>query len=383
MSVLPARPYYDANASGGTLEEGTVTNVPLATILLLVGFVTFYLVELRLAPGGEDIGSNPMAEILMGGLTGSLARAGQWYRLLSSAFLHANAQHLIGNAMAMGLAGYALERIVGHAWILCIFVLGAVCGGLATIFWMPPSMVTVGASGGVMAVLGALFMTSFRLPRGHARSRAQGRAAFFGIPSLIPLHASSALHVNYAAHTGGAVFGLLIGFLLLGGWEDYSERPPYAVGATVLAAFAAFSAACSAYAVSINYGYYGPASRFFSTKDMPRRSADIVAQGETLAFNYPYDARARFYAGVAHLLKKDRPGAESELEQAIGLDDNAPGLYSRDLSNNMRILLATLKLQDGHRIEAVAVVRPFCEQADWAHEPPRLVSFVTATHLCR
>ena len=129
MSVLPARSYDHADASGQTLAAGTVTNVPLATVLLVTSFVGVYCIELRLAPGDGDVGLSPMSEILLGGLTGRLAQAGEWYRLLSSAFLHANAQHLIGNAAALGLAGYALERIVGHAWILCIFVLAPSAGG--------------------------------------------------------------------------------------------------------------------------------------------------------------------------------------------------------------------------------------------------------------
>ena len=234
-----------------------------------------------------------------------------------------------------------------------------------------------------MAVLGALFMTSFRLPRGHVRSRVQLRAAYFGIPSLIPIHASGALHVNYAAHTGGALFGIAIGGLLLAGWEDDSQRPPHAVAAIVLAGFAAVASACAAYAVCVDYGYHGPASRYFPASDMPRQSADIVAHGEMLAHDYPNDARARYYAGIAHLLRKDKPGAETELEAALALDGNAPGLYSLEITNAMRIVLATLKLQDGQTAQAVATVRPFCQQADWSHEPSRLVRFVTAAHLCR
>nr|WP_321983852.1 rhomboid family intramembrane serine protease [uncultured Lichenicoccus sp.] len=382
MGVVPARSYAYNDASGD-LEEGIVTKWPVTTILLIGVFIAVFSLERHVATPGEEQGLSPFSEILLGGLTGRLVEAGQWYRLLSSAFLHANTEHLIGNVVALALAGYALERIIGHAWIFCIFALGSVCGGLASIATLPASLVAVGASGGIMAILGALFMTSFRLPKGHARSRAQGRAAFFGIPSLIPHHLSGTIQVDYADHFGGVILGLLVGGLLLGGWEACSRRPPYTVGAPVLAALAMLASGCSAYAVSNDYVRFGPTGRFIPPAQIPRQAADILVRGEALAVDYPGDARAHFYAGIARLLKRDRPGAEGELQNAIMLDDDAPGFYPAAITNNMHILLAALIFQQGRTTEAVALARPFCEQPDWRQQSSRLAALATAAHLCR
>lgn len=365
-----------------TSEAGVVARWPVSTLLLIAILVAVFAVEVHLAPPGEDKGLSPYTQIMVGGLTGNLAHAGQWYRLLSSAFLHANPRHLIMNAIALGLVGYALERIVGHAWVVCIFAMGAVCGGLASVLMLPSSTVTVGASGGIMALLGALYMTSFRVPRSPARWRIQSKAIYFGVPGLIPHHATGSLQTNYAAHFGGAIFGILIGGLLLAGWESFSTRPPHAHGATVLATVALLAAGFSAYGVSSTYGAQPHLNRFIPPASIPKKDVDMIAHGDALAIAFPDDARAHVFAGMAHLSRMDKMGAEGELETALRLDASEPGLYSRTFMNTVHVLLATLFSKDGRPIEAIAMAQPFCRQPNWTQQSPRLVALVRAGHLC-
>ncbi len=362
-------------------RSGAVEAWPLTTVVLLVVMVVVFGIERHLAPGEEGTLS-PATEILLGGLSRTLADAGQWSRLLSHAFLHESATHLIGNGVTLALAGCVLERIVGHAWVFCIFVMGAVCGGLASLLILAPAWVMVGASGGIMAVLGALFMTSFRLPAGRARLRIQAQAIVFGLPSVIPQHDLAHAHISYSDHIGGAIFGLSVGGLLLAGWEDRSSRPPGVLEASLLSAIGVLAIGCSAYAASIGYRSYGPPSRFIPPALIPEGSADIVARGAALAVRYPLDARSHVYAGTTDLARNDMPGAEDELNQALTLDAAAPGFYPQEFGDRVHLVLAVVLFADGHHGDALAMARPFCLRPHRIYPTPHLEALASKDRLC-
>ncbi len=367
---------------GRPVHDGTVTSWPLTTVTLLFAIVLMFGVEVRVAAPAAGDAPTPVTQLLLGGLSGTLFSAGQWHRLLFHAVLHASMKHLVGNAVALWLAGQALERIVGHAWTLCIFVGGAACGGLAALLTVPPSTVVVGASGAIMAMLGALFMTSFRIPAGRARLRVQARAMMFGIPSLVPHHDPGPAHVSYAAHTGGAALGIAVGLLILKGWDDRTARPPCLAGAVLMSAMAVMAFGCCAHAVSIEYGLYGPADRFIPSDRIPTRPADIAARGRGLAASFPLDARSHVYAGVADLVSKDAAGAEGEFSRALELDAAAPGFYPPPLMGDVHLFMAVLLFDDGRHEDAVAMARFFCRQPDRAFPSPKMAQVAFADGLC-
>ena len=362
-------------------KEGIVTRWPLTTIILLIVMVLVFGIELNHASLAERKGLYPLTETLLGGLSGQLMAVGQWYRLLSYAFLHANGQHLFLNAVALGLAGCALERIVGHAWVFCIFALGAVCGGAGALLAVPQSTVTVGASGGIMALLGALFMTSFRLPPGRVQRRAQFRALYLGVPGLIPHHSLGHLQVSYGAHISGAVFGVVIGSLLLVALDDDEARPPLEVGALLLSAMAALAFGSAGYAAARDYHLYGPSSRFIPPAELPQQR-DIAARGNELATLYPMDARAHVFAAIAQLHRKDARGAETQFRQALDLEATASGFYAPEFASRTHGILAVLLAGEGRRGEAVMMAQPFCQLPRKSLPSAQLTALVSAAHLC-
>lgn len=75
---------------------------------------------------------------------------GQYWRLATAPLLHASVGHLFANCVALLLAGYLLEPIIGAIRRAAIFIFCALCGGLASVWFNPASVVSVGASGGIM-----------------------------------------------------------------------------------------------------------------------------------------------------------------------------------------------------------------------------------------
>jgi rhomboid protease GluP len=77
-----------------------------------------------------------------------------------------------------------------------------------------------------MCLFAAGFIDSFRLPPTNQRSPLRRRSIGVLLPSLLPIAASTTtVHVDYGAHFGGAITGVIVGFWLLKTWLDTARLP--------------------------------------------------------------------------------------------------------------------------------------------------------------
>jgi membrane associated rhomboid family serine protease len=88
--------------------------------------------------------------------------AGEWWRLWSALFLHANELHLVMNAVGLWMFGAAVERAAGAWRMLLTFVVAGVIGNWWST-WLGHYDVSVGASGGIFGLLGAFGVLVYRL----------------------------------------------------------------------------------------------------------------------------------------------------------------------------------------------------------------------------
>ncbi len=196
--------------------------VPWITLSLVMVMFAVFVAELGLrgAPARGVVSRHVL--VALGGLirTGVLGRD-EWWRLLTATYLHASFAHIMGNTVVLLLIGWRLERLVGHAWLATTFVLSAVAGWLLSLAVLPPGVVAIGASGGIMGLLACAFVMSFRLPKGDLeRRRLQLWSLRIAIPALLPLQGfQGGLVTDYAAHFGGVIAGYLVGLLLLMMWR--------------------------------------------------------------------------------------------------------------------------------------------------------------------
>jgi membrane associated rhomboid family serine protease len=91
---------------------------------------------------------------------------GEWWRLFTATNLHGSPEHLIGNLTTFVLVGFLLEPMIGIGWFAAIYFTGGFCGAVLSMLLNGPDMLSVGASGAIMATLAALFTLSF-----HAGAR--------------------------------------------------------------------------------------------------------------------------------------------------------------------------------------------------------------------
>lgn len=171
---------------------------------------------LVLAYGGSAALGAPgeRALVALGALTIPLRGAGDAWRLIAYAFLHAGALHLAVNVLTLGFFGRFVERRMGAARMLGTYALGAVAGGVCAAASAEPGSLVVGASGAIFALVGA---SVAHIARDRAlRSTPEGRGELALLGALLAVQAANdllSLHVSGGAHAGGFAVGAVVGAL--------------------------------------------------------------------------------------------------------------------------------------------------------------------------
>jgi membrane associated rhomboid family serine protease len=191
-------------AFGGRPAATAVVTWTLVAINVAIFLVTW--VRPSIVANLEMLGS---ASYTYGGAAHGVA-AGEWYRLITSAFL-APATGLSGlgfmdilfNMWALVFVGPSLEGLLGRVRFLAVYLLSAVGGGVMYYFLAPPNNPAVGASGAIFGLFGAWFVVSKRL-----------RLDTRGIVMLIAINLAFSFFfrniIAWQDHIGGLLTGALI-----------------------------------------------------------------------------------------------------------------------------------------------------------------------------
>ncbi|CAA9197777.1 rhomboid family intramembrane serine protease [Flavobacterium collinsii] len=170
------------------------------------------LVFLLMVFSGIDIISPNGIELLeWGGNRRLETTGGEWWRLLTSMFLHGGIMHLILNISGLVIAAIFVEPLLGRKKYFILYILCGLCGSLASIWWYS-NTTSVGASGAIFglygAILGLLLTNAF--PVGDKKGILIMIGIYVGINLLWGLTGG----IDNAAHIGGLLSGALIGIVL-------------------------------------------------------------------------------------------------------------------------------------------------------------------------
>lgn len=250
LAVASGAPTATPRMAPASARKSAFATLPV-TMGILVVLAAAFLLEL-FAGGWRSPDLDTL--VAVGALSHPLVlQSQQWYRLLSSALLHVNPIHLVLNAYALFLAGSILENFVGRTWFFALFALGAVGGSLMSLVLNPPGIVSVGASGAIMALFAGCYVTSFRREEGESRKKLQSGLLQIGVLSLIPVLGIGGGHIDIAGHLGGIVSGGLIGVFLLVTWDKVAGKPRFDGLARSLAAVGGVGFIYAAVCASLNY----------------------------------------------------------------------------------------------------------------------------------
>ena len=207
-----ARAAADAREHAARLAaRRAYATLAIATTIVLVGLIEFVIV-----------GSPPHA-IAAAGLDKTKVAAGEWWRLLSSSFVHVNVPHLFGNVIVLFAFGRLVEAYSSRARLVLAYLVAVVTGSLAS-WWLLPHVTSAGASGGILGLAGFLYVMSRRRP--DEVPAAYGEVAMWSIILTGIVGAVGYRFIDNAAHAGGLLGGVLVGWLTVPRELPQIERAP-------------------------------------------------------------------------------------------------------------------------------------------------------------
>ena len=202
-----ARTTFGGRVSSDT-SRVTLTLVAVNVVVFVLGLA-----------GGErqlqvDYADNPV-----------LVASGDYYRLITSAFLHGGLIHIVANMLALLQVGPYLEAALGRTRFLALYLVSALGGSAASMLLSDPTSLSVGASGAIFGLFGALFVVVRRLG-GDTGAITTIIAINTVIGFVVPI-------IDWRAHLGGLVTGALVAAAFA--YAPRAQRTAVHVGACVLA----------------------------------------------------------------------------------------------------------------------------------------------------
>jgi len=215
-SLRGARARASTSAPGRVLGiiplPSTATSVIIGANVALYG-VAWYLTQ---SAAGSDLGNatsmgGVSGEVLyrLGAKFGPAIWAGQWWRLVTACFLHAGLLHIGLNLWCIMDLGPEVESLFSTTKFVVLYLVTGVCGFIASSWWR--AGLSVGSSGAIMGLIGILIGASCH--HGSLGKDYRGMlwrwVLYILVFGLLPFFA-----VDNAAHIGGLVSGLVLGYLV-------------------------------------------------------------------------------------------------------------------------------------------------------------------------
>ena len=224
----------------------SIVLIVINTAIFLLSGVTSLGDRFSLAPRGVCLAANDANSYYPGVLQAACAAngghwvagvsSGAWWQIVTSVFTHLTVIHLAVNMFSLFIIGPIVERVLGRTRFLILYGIAGLAGSASVMWLTSPETSTVGASGALFGLMGALLLLSYKA-RGNYRQ------------VLIVLGANIAFTLFYVGtiswqgHFGGLVAGLLAGWIIA--YAPRARRPQiqlYGLSAVTIVVVAAIVA---------------------------------------------------------------------------------------------------------------------------------------------
>jgi membrane associated rhomboid family serine protease len=204
-----------------------------ATYLLIAINVVVFLVEIAQGAGGlfNEQGSRFVFDY---GLFGPSVAEGEWYRLLTTGFLHANFWHIGFNMLLLYFLGRLLEPALGTPRFLALYFASLLAGSFGALI-LEPNSLGIGASGAIFGLAGATFV----IARGRGMEALASQIGFLIVINLI--FSFTFRNISVGAHIGGLIGGVLCALAIVAGERGMLGRNRMALEIAAMVAVAVVS----------------------------------------------------------------------------------------------------------------------------------------------
>ncbi|MER5940941.1 rhomboid family intramembrane serine protease [Streptomyces sp. NPDC001928] len=211
-----------------TIAGGTIAGDPRLVTKILIGIcLAVFLVQLSVGDRFTDsLTLLGQAYVPVLGEVGGVAE-GQWYRLLTSMFLHGGYVHILFNALSLWWIGGPLEAALGRARYIALYFISGLAGSALTYLIAVPNQPSLGASGAIFGLFGATAVLMRRLQ--------------YDMRPIIALLVINLIftfgwsNIAWQAHIGGLVAGVVIGYAMVHAPRERRALVQYGTCALVLA----------------------------------------------------------------------------------------------------------------------------------------------------
>jgi membrane associated rhomboid family serine protease len=171
----------------------------LVTKTLIALNLAIYLITVVQGHGINSPGGSLLAKFW---LDGPDVANGGWWRLITAAFLHASILHIGFNMYVLWVIGGPVEQYLGRARYIALYFVSGLAGSAGALLLTPLS-VTVGASGAIFGILGAMLIIEWQ-----TTGRLAGNAMTLIVINLVLSFAIA--NISIGGHIGGLIGGILV-----------------------------------------------------------------------------------------------------------------------------------------------------------------------------
>lgn len=222
----PGAGHTPAASMPRTIAGGTVAEDPrlITKILLGINTAVFIAVQVRPSLLGHLvlIGTGPPSGPVEG------IAEGEWYRLVTSMFTHEAIWHMVFNMLGLWWLGGPLEQALGRSRYLTLYLISGLAGSALTYLLTPGTTASLGASGAIFGLFGAMAVLVRRL-----NYDIRPIIALLVVNLVITF--SPGFNIAWQAHIGGLVAGVVIGYAMVHASRERRALVQYGTCALVLA----------------------------------------------------------------------------------------------------------------------------------------------------
>ena len=290
-------------------REGSVS---LTQVILGANVMVFIAMAIAMTlQDGFSLDFTGQVMVHFGANFGPYTLSGQWWRLLTYMFLHGGFFHIAMNMWCLWNLGALCESLYGRFTYAAIYLITGVAGGLASVGWSP-SVLSVGASGAIFGLTGALiasfYLGEFSLSGISIKGTLSSLLFFAGFSLFLGKVVPG---IDNACHVGGLVSGLILGALIALAAPD-RDKPMARIGILL---FVVVLLAGSAVGV---YRWRGAGVRF-GAMDAQRNLDRMIGEFQKNVQQKPQDPSAHYALARAYFSKGQFPEGESELKRVLEL----------------------------------------------------------------
>jgi membrane associated rhomboid family serine protease/Tfp pilus assembly protein PilF len=320
-------------AQRGLQPEGAVQRVEsppwlrrqsTSMVVTQVFFGINVAVYLAMLFAGVSMLDNPAGQDLVrwGANFGPLTLSGQYWRLLTCVFIHGGLLHIAFNMWCLWDLGALAESLYGHWTFAVVYLLAGVGGSLGSVIWNP-NVLSVGASGAIFGIAGAViasfYLGEFSLPRAAVAGTLRSVVVFVGYNLFF---GAVIARVDNAAHIGGLVTGLLLGALIAKAAPD-RDNPGQRV-AVIALALLLIGGGAAWWLRSHDYMRHMQRGAGFLAEN---KTDQAIAEFQSVLRQHSDYPLAHFQLARAYGLKGDFANAETEFKRVLELNPQSRSTY--------------------------------------------------------